>query len=136
MRILGFSKKWGKLNKQWFERDYHTFTTFRYPRRDRDWDEEEVVQVVYKPRTKEREPLGIARIIRKEEKDIDQEWKYYPLPNFPNTPYVISPEEAKEDGFTGQHGTGDVKAMRSFIRDYSRSSLINKLTLYWIEKYA
>ena len=30
MRILGFSKKWGKLNKQWFERDYHTFTTFRH----------------------------------------------------------------------------------------------------------
>jgi len=130
MRILGFSHKWRKLNKQWYERDLHTFTTFRYPRRDKDWEVEEVVQVVYKPRSKEREPLGIARIIRKQEKDIDEGWSFYGS----NTAKAISPSEAEEDGFTGQHGGGDVRAMREFIFDYSRGSLINKLTLYWIER--
>jgi len=57
MRILGFSKKWAKLNNKLL------FTTFRFPRKDKDWEIEEVVQIVYKPRSKEREPLGIARII-------------------------------------------------------------------------
>ena len=134
MRILGFSKKWDKLNKKWYQRDVHTFTTFRYPRRDRDWEVEEVVQVVYKPRSKERKPLGIARIIRIDEKDIDATWSFYPLPRFPNTDYMISPSEAEEDGFTGQHGGGDVRAMISFIKDWSRGDIVNKLTLYWITK--
>ena len=73
MRILGFSKKYGKLSKPWYARDIHTFTTFRYPRRDRDWEVEEIVQVVYKPRSKEREPLGIARIIRIQPKDMSKD---------------------------------------------------------------
>ena len=132
MRVLGFSKKWGKLNKQWFERDYHTFTTFRYPRRDRDWEVEEVVQVVFKPRSKERQPLGIARIIRKIDKNMGEGWSYYGS----NTDKAISPSEAEEDGFTGRHGGGDVTAMIDFIRDYSRENKdsVNKLTLYWITK--
>ena len=46
MRILCFSKKWGKLNKQWFSPNLLTFTTFRFPRRDRDWEVEEVVQPI------------------------------------------------------------------------------------------
>lgn len=131
MRILGFSKKWGKLNKQWFERDIHTFTTFRYPRRDRDWEVEEVVQVVYKPRSKERETLGVARIIRADQKDLSEGWSYYGS----NTTRVIRPDEAEEDGFTGQHGGGDVKAMIDFIKDWKRPepNLVNKLTLYWIK---
>ena len=132
MRILGFSKKWGKLNKQWFKRDYHTFTTFRYPRRDRDWEVEEVVQVVFKPRSKERQPLGIARIIRIEQKDMDKRWGYYRT--IENTPDMISPDEAEGDGFTGPHGGGDVSAMITFIKDWSRGDIVNKLTLYWITK--
>lgn len=40
MRILGFSKKWDKLNNG-------KFTTFRYPRKDslvgRDWHDGEVL---------------------------------------------------------------------------------------------
>ena len=134
MRIIGFSVMWDKLNKPDYKRDVHPFTTFRYPRRDRDWEVEEVVQVVYKPRSKDRKPLGIARIIRKEEKNIKKEWSYYPLPNFPNTPDMITPSEAEEDGFDGQHGGGDVRAMISFIRDYSRGDVLSKLTLYWIER--
>ncbi len=137
MRILGFSKKWDKLNKQWFQRDIHTFTTFRYPRRDRDWEVEEIVQVVYKPRSKEREPLGIARIIRKQEKNLDTPYYGYQMPS--GTRFVlteiITPAEAEEDGFTGRHGGGDREAMREFIREPGRPPLINKLTLYWIERF-
>jgi len=139
MRILGFSKKWDKLNKQWFARDLHTFTTFRYPRRDRDWEVEEVVQVVYKPRSKEREPLGIARIIRKQPKDMSKEyWSYHPgslVLRSDNE--CILPSEAEEDGFTGRHGGGDVKAMIEFIKDWKRPEpdKINKLVIYWIERF-
>jgi len=56
MRILGFQKCWSKLNDP-------TFTTFRYPRADRDWEMGETVQVVIKPRSKRREFLGYAEII-------------------------------------------------------------------------
>ena len=94
MRVLGFSKKWTKLNNPII------FTTFRFPRKDRDWEAEEIVQVVYKPRSKDREVLGIARIIRKEKKDLNKRWQYYSL-KVPNTPDMITPLEAKEDGFPG-----------------------------------
>lgn len=70
MRILGFSQKWHKLNNGIL------FTTFRFPRKDKDWEIEEVVQIVYKPRSKQREPLGIARIIRKEPKDLNKQFHY------------------------------------------------------------
>lgn len=72
MRILGFNQKGGKLNNNIM------FTTFRFPRKDKDWEVEEVVQVVYKPRSPKREILGIARIIRKEPKDLTKEYFYYP----------------------------------------------------------
>ena len=137
MRILGFSKKWGKLNKQWFESDYHTFTTFRFPRKDRDWEIEEIVQIVYKPRSKEREPLGIARIIRKQEKDLSK--KYYEFNGVNKSPDVLTPDDAKEDGFIGMHGGGDVEKMMKFLSDsYGycavRDRPMNKLTLYWISR--
>ena len=131
MRILGFSKKWPKLYKNPDE----LLTTFRYPRRDKDWQVEEVVQVVYKPRSKEREPLGIARIIRLQPKDMSKHWCYWPSHSIPNTPDMISPSEAEEDGFTGQHGGGDVRAMIDFIKDWGRPPMINKLILYWIERF-
>ena len=139
MRILGFSKKWDKLNKSWYERDYHTFTTFRYPRRDSDWEVEEVVQVVYEPRSKEREFLGIARIIRKQPKDLDKRFRYYTGGWLePNTPDTITPVEAEDDGFTGIHGGGDLAKMRQFFIDtygYSKcKEPMNKLTLYWVKE--
>ncbi len=59
MRIIGFSKKWSKLSQP-------TFTTFRVERKDKDWFTGESVRVVVQPRTKGREPLGIAQIINKE----------------------------------------------------------------------
>ena len=42
------------------------------PRRDEDWDIGESVQVVVNPRSKKREPLGVAMII-----GIDQWFKVY-----------------------------------------------------------
>ncbi len=132
MRIIGFSKKWNKLGEM-------IFTTYRFPRKDKDWAVEEVVQAVYKPRSKEREVLGIARIIRKEPKDLNKQFHYYTGGySEPNTPDTITPDEAKEDGFAGMHGGGDTEKMRKFFQDtygYKRckEERINKLTLYWIE---
>ncbi len=130
MRILGFSKKWDKLDKD-------LFTTYRFPRKDRDWEVEEVVQIVYKPRSKEREPLGVARIIRKESKDLNKRFNYF-VGGYSesNTSDTITPDEAESDGFTGMHGGGDTEKMRQFFIDtygYSKcKDPINKLTLYWI----
>ncbi len=63
MRVLGFSKKWDKLKQP-------QFTTFRLPRKDadkgRDWAVGETVQIVYKPRSPQREVLGMATIISKD----------------------------------------------------------------------
>jgi len=132
MREIGFSKRWGKL------RDI-LFTTYRFQRKDKDWQVEEVVKCVYKPRSKEREVLGIARIIRKEPKDLNKRFFYYPgIGNYTekNTPDTITPDEAEADGFTGMHGGGDTEKMRKFFVDtygYSKcKEPINKLTLYWL----
>ena len=85
MRILGFQRKWEKLQKP-------EFTTFRFERRDKDWQLGEQVQIVYKPRHKDREILGIAVIVGKEFRSPDAE---LPKRNI----ISISDEEAKEDGF-------------------------------------
>ena len=135
MRILGFSKKWNKLNSEIL------FTTYRFPRKDKDWAVEEVVQCVFKPRSKEREILGIARIIRKEPKDLNKRFTYYNGGYSPgNTPDTITPNEAEDDGFTGMHGGGDTEKMRRFFIDtygYSKcKEPINKLTLYWVSGIA
>ena len=127
MRILGFSKKWHKLNNDIL------FTTFRFPRKDRDWEVEEVVQIVYKPRSKEREVLGVARIIRKQVKDFAKE--YYIFGGVDKNPEVVTPYDAEEDGFTGMHGGGDIEKMMKFFNEtygYIRDKKMNKLTLYWI----
>lgn len=133
MRILGFSKQWPKLRNELL------FTTFRYPRRDKDWEVEEVVQVVYKPRSKtERKPLGIARIIRKQCKDTGK--KFYIFGGIDDSTDVITPAEAKEDGFTGMHGGGDIERLLKWLRESSprrffEEPIVNKLTLYWLEKF-
>ncbi len=55
----------------------------------------------------------------------------------PNTPDMITPNEAENDGFRGMHGGGDVEKMRKFFIDtygYRKCEApINKLTLYWLE---
>jgi len=133
MRIMSFTKRWAKLNNPIL------FTTFRYPRKDKDWEVEEVVQIFFRTRSKEREELGIARIIRKEVKDTSKEYHYgsslYPTATLD----IITPEEAKEDGFTGMHGGGDIEKLKDFLREsagieFYRQRLINKMTLYWIRR--
>ena len=105
MRIMGFSKKWDKLTNP-------EFTTFRFPRKDRDWAENEVVQIVYKPRSKDREILGIAQVMRKETRQFAD----------------ITHEEAVEDGFINLH------QMFEFLSKNSNKWLqpINKLILRWL----
>ena len=109
MRILGFSQKWDKLQEP-------TFTTFRFTRKDKDWQIGEVVQVVFKSRSKGREILGVAEIIIKEKRYMEH----------------ISNLEARRDGFR------NVAEMimwltKSHAHD-GRFSFepMNKLTLRWI----
>lgn len=115
MRILGFEKKWPKL-----ENDF--FTTFRFPRRDKDWEVTELVQIVYKPRSKEREILGIARIINKDERQFLSFGQF-----------EISDTEAREDGFTGY-----VEMKDWFFKQYGErifNEPMNKLTLAWLRDH-
>jgi len=108
VRILGFSKRWEKLEQP-------TFTTFRFKRRDADWEVGETVQVVYKPRRKGGgDKLGIAEIVSKESRLG-----------------AASDDEAREDGFQ------DCRDMeRWMIKTYGEAKTwqpMNKLTLYWIK---
>ncbi len=128
MRILNFQKKWPKLNNSLL------FTSFRYARRDKDWQVEEVVRVCYRTRFPDREELGVARIIRIDERDMSKRWSPYATHLRPNTEDTIPPWEAAEDGFYGMHGSGNVEKMREFIRQPGRGDIVNKLTLYWIER--
>jgi hypothetical protein len=110
MRVLGFSKKWAKL--QIIE-----FTTFRLPRRDKGWMLGERVQVVFNPRSKDREILGIADIVRKEQIWLDQ----------------ITDLEAEKDGFPG--GVSEMFGWLNKAHDPERldQEPLNKLTLRWIK---
>ena len=106
MRVLGFSKHWSKLNN-------HTFTAFRFPRRDKDWFIGEYVHIVCKPRSKERELLGIAKIVNKEQRDLYR--------------VGVTELEAIADGFKG------IEQMGEWLdKTYGRRWLnepMNKLTL-------
>ena len=85
--------------------------------------------------SKDREPLGIARIIRKQEKDMaNKYWEYRSRRDVLADSKCIHPGEALADGFISQHGAGDVKAMLEFLREPRRGDIINKITLYWIER--
>ena len=115
MRILGFTEKWPKLRQP-------EFTTFRLTRRDKDWQTGELVQVVYKPRSKSREILGTAEIIRKEHRCL--------LCSSVRHCRRIIPSEAEQDGFKSLSDmeTWLLKAHGSRVLEEP----INKLTLRWI----
>ena len=129
MRILGFSKKWKKLNQD-------EFTTFRLTRKDKDWQICELVQIVYKPRSKERENLGFAEIINKEQRSAV---KLDPLDGIP----IISDDEALADGFESKVNRYGLFISPYFVmwewlfdtHDIRRliKEPINKLTLKWIK---
>ena len=109
MRIISFTKKWNKLNQD-------EFTTFRFPRKDRDWYVGEIVQVFYKSRSPQREKLGEAEITGKERRYLAQ----------------ITSKEAKADGFNS------LKDMEKWmVKTYGYTETwkpMNKLTLRWVVK--
>lgn len=111
MRILGVSKKWDKLQQE-------EFTTFRYPRKDKDWQIGELVQIVYKPRSKEREILGTASIVSKE-----------PKPSF----LYVTFREAINDGFPNLNAMENWLIKTHGLEKCNRESM-NKLTLRWIAR--
>ena len=110
MRILGFSRKWDKLQQD-------TFTTFRWRRKDadkgRDWHRGETLKIVYHPRH-EHEVLGIAQVIIKETKQCQ----------------MITDAEAIADGFQ------DTGEMMDFLNPPAPAGMqiVNKLTLKWVTK--
>ena len=114
MRILGVSKEWDKLKQPFF-------TTFRFPRKDKDWQVGEGVQIVLHPRSKNRKYLGIAEITNKE------------LLIISTIVYIsfcrhVTNDEAVADGFKDIY---DMVAW--FHKIYPQRSLepMNKLTLKW-----
>lgn len=105
MRVLGFSRRWQKLSDP-------EFTTFRFPRKDRDWQVGEEAKVVFKPRRKGGgELLGTAKIINKKATLIR----------------LITEEEAIADGF---HNTSEIW---HWLKKPPMYKEINKLTLGWID---
>lgn len=120
MRILGFSKKWAKLQQD-------KFTTFRFTRRDKDWQVGELVKVVYKPRRKGGgEKLGVAQIISKERRWIFTAKKL-------RGQKAVTPSEAHTDGFKSY-----VEMAVWLVKIYGHTRLVNepmnKLTLRWAKK--
>lgn len=128
MRVLGFSQKWPKLQQG-------VFTTFRFSRKDRDWEVGEAVEIIYKPRSKNREVLGIAEIVAKELRRMS--WVDSKLAQ-----RKVINEEANEDGFPdGKDQYGNRKSgyyyMWEWLFDtYGGRRLLdepmNKLTLTWV----
>jgi hypothetical protein len=114
MRILGVKKKWDKLKEP-------SFTTFRFARKDKDWQMDEIVQVVYKPRSKEREILGPAKIKDKSPRIFDSSRTF--------SHYLITNPEVQADGFSSYQ-----EMMDWFYKQYGERIFrepINKLTLKW-----
>ena len=112
MRILGFSKKWEKLSQP-------EFTTFRFIRKDRDWEIGEVVQVVYKPRQKGGgELMGVAEIIA--------------LKARANMQY-ISESEVRADGFES-YDAMDLWMEKMYGYRRWNFEPMNKLTLRWVKR--
>jgi len=116
MRELGFSQRWPKLKQP-------AFTTFRCPRQDRDWHQGELVRVVYRPRSREREVLGYAEIVSREPRT------FLPAKKWPQ----VTKAEAIEDGFD------NLDAMKAWLYNahgeerlsLSTGRTMNKLTLEW-----
>lgn len=122
MRIISFSKKWEKLKQP-------EFTTFRYPRVDKDWYIGEQVQVYFKNRSPQRERLGIAEIINKERRELDPFFTDGKVVEPIRVP-LVTDDEAIADGFESRNDM--IRYMeKQYGLDYI--SLFNKLTLRWVK---
>lgn len=122
MRIISFEEYWPKLHDA-------RFTTFRFTRRDRDWEQGEQVQVVVNTRSKNRQPLGIAKISDKiPGYAFPQDIEFCSFPC-----HAIELREAIVDGFENRRSMHD-----HFVVRYGKKLLeepLNKLVLMWIERY-
>ena len=123
MRELGFTRAWDKLEAA-------TFTTFRFPRRDRDWQVGEVVKVVLYPRTPERIELGIARIEAKEPRRVSTlGWwsSNVGWGDIRGDIPLVSANEARADGFAGT--VSMLIYLRKTYGERVSKQPMNKLTL-------
>jgi hypothetical protein len=113
MRIISFTKQWGKLRQE-------QFTTFRLPRKDsdkgRDWRQGEIVQVYYHSRCPDRKHLGNAVIVSKT----------------PVWVASIDDEQAVADGFPGGQAEMLEWLEHAHPGRLEPNTLINKLTLKWV----
>ena len=121
MRVLGVSKEWPKLKQD-------VFTTFRFPRRDKDWQPYEFVRIVLHPRRKGGGTvLGTAQIHHIEPRRIvNAPFLSYKVP-------IVTDREAVADGFLTYND------MRTWLaKAYGESALarepMNKLTLHWVRR--
>jgi len=115
MRILGFTERWDKLQRD-------KFTTFRFPRKDKDWEIGEVVRVVFKPRSKDRQILGMAKIVGRESRQM---LYHHALLN-------VSSQEAVLDGFNDPEGM-ECWLVKTYGLQRLYNEPMNKLTLQWVE---
>jgi len=124
MRILGFSRKdWKNYLTGRPKLEQNTFTTFRFARKDKDWEVGEAVQVVYKPRRKGGgERLGVAEITSKESRQMVTP----PLES--DTLYW----EAKADGFANYNQMWEW--LYSVYRNRIFNEPMNRLTLRWVKR--
>jgi hypothetical protein len=123
MRILGFSKMWPKLTQGW------EFTTFRLPRLDKDWQPKETVQIVLKPRSKERVLLGTAEIRKVEPRQFPRQMIKLSLQH--GVPYITD-SEAKIDGFNDLDDMFKWMLKTHGHDDRFLFEPINKLILRWV----
>ena len=127
MRIMGFQRQWVNQLTGKPKLSEEEFTTFRWPRRDRDWVVDETVQIVMNPRTKERIPQGEAIIVSKEPRTIINA-----NPNFYTETPHITDSEAQMDGFLLA-----IYLIDFLIQGKPRHWIypVNRLTLRWTRRY-
>lgn len=124
MREMSFSQLWPKLAQD-------KFTTFRLPRRDKDWEVGEQVRIMFKGRTKMRSILGSAKIIGKAPRAVPLAFRWVDLNNVRQTEVPpVTVAEARQDGF------GSVKDMAIWVTLKHRTVkddvlVMNRLVLEW-----
>ena len=121
MRILSFSHKWPKLHLELPIEQRPDFTTFRYFYWQEDW----LVQIFYKSRSKEhREKLGEAIILKAELRELDNQIAEKGYNDYP----LVTDAEAQKDGFVSLDDM--VKWMqKQYGLDWM--PVMAKLTLRW-----
>ena len=118
MRILGFSKvDWRNyITGQDSKMLQPEFTTWRWPRKDKDWGIGEVVSAVVRPRSPHRLILGEAVIVTIEGKDK----------------YAITDDEARADGFDYGWKLTSYLDRERYARKIDYATNVHKITLRWL----